>query len=130
MRKSCLSYKFYVLILLAFISAPTIAATGWYLFVPLNAEEEPIDLNSPISKWLQKQAYDSAIECEAGKKTNIDFAVNFYFLSHKDYMEAQAKKINSETLKILKSTDERSFAYISTIKAGKCISSDDLHLRK
>jgi hypothetical protein len=109
------------------------AMGGWYLLLPPTNEAEVhgeyavLDAK-PLSQWTQEAAYDSAVECEVTKTSLLDSAQKFHALSAAEYAKARDAKGNQSGLGMLKSTAERSHAYIKVRAASRCIKSDDPRL--
>lgn len=122
-------------LVLLFAAHSVSAAGGWYLLLPPTNEAEVhgeyavLDAK-PLSQWTQETAYDSAAECEVVKTSLLNSAQRFHSLSAADYAKASDAKGNQSGLEMLKSTAERSHAYIKVRAASRCIKSDDPRLGK
>jgi hypothetical protein len=122
-------------LVLLFAAHSVSAAGGWYLLLPPTNEAEVhgeyavLDAK-PLSLWTQEVAYDSAAECEVAKTSLLNVAQRFHSLSAADYAKARDAKGNQSTLEMLKSTTDRSHAYIKARAASRCIKSDDPRLAR
>ena len=74
--------KSYIVFLLPlFAVLPAWAGQGWYLMTPPTGEYDSsmktttLLFKAPIKKWNQEQAYDTAAECEAGKKYHFNLSM-------------------------------------------------------
>jgi len=113
------------------------AAEGWYLFVPpigdYNERAEFLDgykilATSPLSRWTQQGAYDSASECEAAKTALLRVEQNSYSKLAEDYVNALGAQKEPALLKHMRWITERTNANVNLLAASRCIKSDDPRL--
>jgi hypothetical protein len=94
--------------------AAALAIVGWYLMLaPRTSDSPPVtdDVNAPLNKWKTVGSYDTAAECDAGKK---DTPATIY--NAEEGMSEQQKKVWTQTI-------------MNLLEASICIATDDPRLK-
>ncbi len=113
---------------LLMLATPAWAGTGWYLMVLPRGPDNYYDSKSaglPLSKWERSKAFDSARECE-------EFLA-FLIRKHEDELET-ARREGKAAVGTPEENEKggrfiAKFNYLTWLRAGRCVASDDLGLR-
>jgi hypothetical protein len=95
--------------------AAALAFIGWYLMIPPRISDWPklvYDTNAPLNKWQQSGSFDTAKECEEGKKE-----VPKLFLQNIDKLPAEERPKVTQGI-------------MTMLPAYQCIATDDPRLKE
>jgi|SRR5271156_2451692 hypothetical protein len=101
--------------------AAALALVGWYLMVPPIRSYVPLILlpNEPLTKWEQRQSYDTAEQCKAARKRIQKYLAR----------ELTKQRLGKDSHYIEQPVAQEIIAEQGKLNLSRCIATDDPRLK-